>query len=447
MRHLQTAFLTAAILLAPSLAPAAEVVTVDAPEGVEVWLSEEHTIPMIAFRLSIPGGSAYDPADLPGVASMTAALLDEGAGDLDDAAFKEALETYAIRLGFGGGREYLTVSMSTLTENADEAFRLMALALHAPRFDAAPIERVRAQTLAGLRQDEEDPGTIAAKAWALNYFLDHPYAHSPSGTFESVAAITAEDIRAYAEQHLVRGGAKVAVAGDITAEQLGIYLDQLFGPMPLGNVEPVAAPSTFGEAGTEIIEMEIPQPAVIFGLDGPMRHDPDFIPAYVANYILGGGGFSSRLMDEVRENRGLTYGISTGLQDYRSTALIRGSVQSERARVLTALEVTKEEIARFASEGVTEMELADAKTYLTGSFPLSLDSNSKIAGALNGFQRAGLGPEYVTERNGLIEAVTLERVNEVAARYYTPDELVIVIAGTPAPAEETVAADQADVAP
>jgi zinc protease len=188
--------------------------------------------------------------------------------------------------------------------------------------------------------------------------------------------------------------------------------------MALGSVEPVVAPVVFGEPGTEIIEMEIPQPAVIFGFDGPMRHDPDFIPTYVANYILGGGGFSSRLMDEVRENRGLTYGISTGLQDYLSTALIRGSVQSDRTRVQTALEVTKEEIARFASEGVTEMELADAKTYLTGSFPLSFDSNTKIAGALNGFQRSGLGPEYVSERNNLIEAVTLEQVNEVAARYY-----------------------------
>jgi len=442
MRGFQSTLLAILLFISPNFAVAAEVVALDAPEGVEVWLSEEHTIPMIAFNLSIPGGSAYDPENLPGVASMMTALLNEGAGDLDDTAFKEALETYAIRLGFGSGREYLTVSMSTLTENADEAFRLLALALHAPRFDPAPLERVRAQTLAGLRQDEEDPGTIASKAWAAKYFLNHPYAHDPSGTFESVAAISTGDIRAYAQRHLVRGGAKVAVAGDISADQLSVYLDQLFGPMELGSVEPIAAPTEFGAPGTEIIEMEIPQPAVIFGFDGPMRHDPDFIPTYVANYILGGGGFSSRLMDEVRENRGLTYGISTGLQDYLSTALIRGSVQSERTRVETALEVTKEEIARFASEGVTEMELADAKTYLTGSFPLAFDSNTKIAGALNGFQRSGLGPEYVTERNGLIEAVTLERVNEVAARYYTPDELVIVIAGTPAPAEEAAAADQ-----
>ncbi|MEY4879629.1 MAG: hypothetical protein RJB62_1098 [Pseudomonadota bacterium] len=425
-----------ALFVAPLSVNAAEIVTVDAPEGVEAWLSEEHTIPMIAVSIAIPAGSAYDPTDLPGVASMMSSLLNEGAGDLDDNAFKEALETYAIRLGFGTGTDYLVVTLSTLTENADEAFRLMALALHAPRFDAEPIERVRAQTLAGLQQDQEDPSTIAAKAWATAYFGTHPYAHDGSGTFDSVAAISAADIRSFAVTHLVRGGAKIAVAGDIDAGQLGVYLEQVFRPMPVGNVEPVAAPTAFGAPGTEVIDMAIPQPAVIFGLDGPMRASPDFIPTYVANYIFGGGGFSSRLMDEVREKRGLTYGISTGLQDLRSAALIQGSVQSERTRVQTALEVTKAEMTRFATEGVTEMELADAKTYLTGSFPLGLDSNSKIAGALNGFQRAGLGPEYVSERNSLIEAVTLEKVNEVARTYYNPDELVIVIAGTPAPAEE-----------
>jgi zinc protease len=367
-------------------------------------------------------------------------LLNEGAGDLDDNAFKEALETYAIRLGFGSGRDHLTVSMSTLTEHADEAFRLLALALQEPRFDAQPIARVRQQIVAGLQQDQEDPSTIASKAWQAAYFLDHPYAHDSDGTFESVGAITREDIVAFAEAHLVRGGATMAVAGDITPGQLQVYLGQVFEPMPIGNVEPIPAPTVFGMPGTEIIEMAIPQPAVIFGFAGPMRLDPDFIPTYVANYIFGGGGFSSRLMDEVRENRGLTYGISTGLQDYRSAALIRGSVQSERTRVNTALEVTLAEMERFATDGVTEMELADAKTYLTGSFPLGLDSNSKIAAALNGFQRVGLGPEYVEERNGLIEAVTLEQVNAMAARYYDPEAVVIVIAGTPAPADEAAEA-------
>lgn len=443
MKQFARAFTLLFVLAAPLAANAADVVVVDAPEGVEAWLSEEHTIPMIAISVSIPGGAVYDPVNLLGLASMMTALLDEGAGDLDDEAYKEELENYAIRLGFGSGREFIGVTMSTLTENADEAFRLTALALHEPRFDPAPIERIRAQTVAGLRQDEEDPGTIAAKAWSEAYFLDHPYAHYPDGNFESVAAITAEDIRSFADTYLVRGGIKIAAAGDITREQFEAYLEQLFGPMPLGNVAPVAAPEEFGAPDTHIIDIPIPQPAVIFGMAGPLRHDPDFIPTYVANYILGGGGFSSRLMDEVRENRGLTYGISTGLNDYLLAARIMGSVQSERTRVMTAVEVTREEMARFAEEGVTEMELADAKTYLTGSFPLSLDSNTKIAGALNSFQSAGLGPEYVTVRNGLIEAVTLEQVNAVAARYFHPDNMLVVIAGTPAPAEETAAVEEA----
>jgi len=436
MRYLHRTLLAVLFAALPFAANAADVVVVDAPEGVDAWLSEEHTIPMIAIAISIPGGSVYDPEDLPGVASMMSSLLDEGAGDLDDAAYKEALETYAIRLGFGSGREFLTVSMSTLTENADEAFRLMALALHEPRFDPAPIERIRAQTIAGLRQDEEDPGTIAGRAWAEAYFLDHPYAHNPDGTFESVAAITANDIRNFAETYIVRGGIHVAVAGDITREQYEAYLDEVFGPLPLGDIQPVAPPEAYGPPETKVIDMAIPQPAVIFGMRGPLRHDPDFIPAYVANYILGGGGFSSRLMDEVRENRGLTYGISTGLNDYLSASRIMGSVQSERTRVSTAIEVTREEMTKFAEDGVTEMELTDAKTYLTGSFPLSLDSNTKIAGVLNSFQSSGLGPEYVTDRNSLIEAVTIEQVNEVAARYFDPDNMLVVIAGTPVPAEE-----------
>lgn len=443
MINFRPALVAALIFFAPFAAKAAEVVTVNAPEGVEAWLSEEHTIPMIAVSISIPGGSVRDPEDLPGLASMMSALLDEGAGDLDDTSYKEELETYAIRLGFGSGREFLTATMSTLTENADEAFRLLALALQEPRFDAAPIERIRAQTIAGLRQDEEDPGTVAAKAWSEAYFLDSPYAHYPDGNFESVAAITANDIKSFAEEYIARGGIKIAVAGDITPERYEAYLNQIFGPLPLRDIEPIAPPQDYGAPETHVIDMDIPQPAAIFGMRGPLRHDPDFIPAYIANYILGGGGFSSRLMDEVREKRGLTYGISTGLNDYLSAARIMGSVKSERTRIATALDVTRDVMQDFAENGITEMELTDAKTYLTGSFPLSLDSNTKIAGVLNGFQRVGLGPEYVAERNDLIEAVTMEQVNAVAARYFNPENMLVVIAGTPANAEDAAAAGDA----
>jgi zinc protease len=404
---------------------------VRAPAGTVLWHSEEHTLPMIAVSISLQGGSAYDPAGKEGLASLTASLLDEGAGDLDADAFKEALEARAIRLGFAAGSDYLIVSLTTLSENAGEAFRLLALALQRPRFEADAIERMRAQMIAGLKQDEEDPGTIAAKAFAEAYYGSHPYGRR--ATEASLNAITVDDIRAFAASHLVRSGAKIAAAGDITEARLTAYLEQALGPLPAGNVAPVPRFTGTGAPGLKTIPLDIPQPAVIFGVPGPMRLDPDFIPTYVANYIFGGGGFSSRLMDEVRDKRGLTYGIGTGVTASRGAGTIYGSVQSEKAKVLTAIDVTKAEMMRFARDGATEMELSDAKTYLTGSFPLALDSNSKIAGALNGFQRDGLAVDYVVRRNALIEAVTLAQVNAMARKYYDASKLTMVMAGTPEP--------------
>ena len=172
-----------------------------------------------------------------------------------------------------------------------------------------------------------------------------------------------------------------------------------------------------------------------------MRADPDFIPTYVANYIMGGGGFSSRLMDEVRDKRGLTYGISTAQQDFRAGAIILGSVQSEKSKISLALDVTRAEMAKFAKDGATAKELQDAKTYLTGSFPLSFDSNVKIANQLNAYQRAGLDSSYVVRRNAMIEAVTVGQVNAMAKKYYDPAKLVVVIAGTPTPASPPVASE------
>jgi zinc protease len=249
----------------------------------------------------------------------------------------------------------------------------------------------------------------------------------------TLTKLTREDVRAFATAHWVLGGAKVAVSGDITEAQLRAYLAALLGPLPAAGPPDVAVPARVGKPGTRIINANLPQPAAVFGVPGPRRADPDFIPTYVANYIFGGGGFSSRLMNEVREKRGLTYGIDSGLTDYRAAAMVAGSVASDKARILTAVDVTRSEMERFARDGATEAELKDAKTYLTGSFPLSFDSNVKIVSVLGGFQRGGLPVDYVTRRNALIEAVTLDDVNRVAKRYFDPAQLTVVIAGTPVP--------------
>ncbi len=421
-------------LVTPIAAEAITVKTVQSPAGVETWLSEDHTLPMIAVDVSLPAGSAYDPSDKPGLASLISSLLDEGAGDLPSDAFKQALENRAIRLRAQADRDFIVVNLTTLKDNADEAFRLLALALAHPRFDAEAVERMRVQQLASLKQEDERPSTVASKSWFATYFGTHSYSHSVSGTPAGVAAISIDDIKTFAASHLVRDRLKVAVSGDITDAQLRKYLQQVFVSLPAKQVPPVPKPAEAAKTGSHTIVRNEAAPVAMFGFAGPMRLDPDFIPAFVTNYIFGGGGFSARLMDEVRDKRGLTYGISTQLADFRSAALILGSVQSEKTKILTALDVTKSEMTRFAKDGATAKELADAKTYLTGSFPLGLDSNAKIARTLGGFQRSGLGADYVEKRNAMIQAVTLAKVNEMAKKYYDPAKLVIVIAGTPAPA-------------
>jgi len=419
-------------MLVPAAAQALDVAQIEAPSGMEVWQVEEHSLPMIAISVSLPAGAAYDPAGREGLAALTAGMLNEGAGDMGAIAFQEALESRAIKFSASAGRDNLVVSVQTLTEHASEAFRLLGLALSRPRFDPDAIERVRAQLLASLKRDEEDPAAIAAKVWTAVYFGDHPYAHPENGTEAGLKAITRKDLQAFAAAHLVRGGAKLAVSGDVDAETLKTLVAGALGPLP--EPAPAPIPPFLGGAGKliKIVPLDVPQPSAVFGGPGLLRTDPDFIPAYVANYILGGGGFSSRLMEEVREKRGLTYGVSTSLGAYRAAGVVVGSVASQKERIAEAVGLIETEMGRIATEGVTDEELADAKTYLTGSFPLAFDSNVKIAGLLNAFQRDGLGRDYVNTRNDLVEAVTREQVNAAAKRVFAPEGLTVVIAGTPA---------------
>ena len=428
--------------LIPAAAHAITVKVVQGPTGVDTWLSEEHALPMIAVNISIPSGSAYDPSDKPGLANVMASLLDEGAGDLASDAFKQALESKAIKLSATAERDYVVVTLTTLKENADEAFRLATLALTHPRFDTEAVERIRAMLLASLKQEDEDPNRAAAKAWYAAYFGTHPYGHPTQGTPAGIASIKADDIKRFATDHLVRSGIKVAVAGDITEVQLKKYLQQMFVSMPAKSVPFVTKPADLGKPGTHMVVRNETAPVAIFGSVGPMRADPDYIPAFVANYILGGGSFSARLMDEVRDKRGLTYGIYTQVNDFRSASITVGQVQSEKTKIQTAIDVTKAEMAKFAKDGATAKELAEAKTYLTGSFPLALDSDAKIARALNGYQRSGLAADYVDKRNGLINAVTLAQVNAAAKKYFDPANLVVVIAGTPAAPVPAKASDR-----
>ncbi len=402
------------------------------PGGIEAWLVEEHAVPLISVEVGFTGGARRDPMDKQGLAYLMSGLLDEGAGDLDAEAFQTKLEDLSIRLHFNAGLDGFYGSLRMLTRHRDEGFDLLRLALTQPRFDDEPIERIRSQILVRLKRDLASPQTIAQRTWFEAVFGDHVYGRPVRGAPETVESVTADDMRAFLRAALARDNLKIAVVGDIDAETLGALLDKTFGALP-----PSAAPEDMNqavipdEARLIVVERPQPQSIVLFGGPGILLDDPDFFSAYVMNYILGGGGFASRLMEEVREKRGLAYGVSTSFNPYDYAGVFFGSVATENERIAESLSVIKAEIARMRDEGVTEKELRDAKTYLTGSFPLRFDSNSRIANQLVGYQMTGRGIDYIDTRNDRIEAVTRGDIARVAARLLDPDALTVVVVGEP----------------
>jgi zinc protease len=413
-------------------AQAFDIKPITSPGGIKAWLVEEHSVPLIQVGVSFNGGSAADPAGKEGLANFLSGMLDEGAGDLKSEEFQARIEDLNVKMSFDADRDSFSASFATLTENREEGFKLLGLALSKPRFDAEPLERVRKQLLTILARSEEDPDDIASKAWFAAAFPDHPYGRTTMGTRESIMAITAADLHDLVNSEFARDDLYVSIVGDVTEAEAGRLLDLALGGLPAsGQTTPIAETKPNYKPGLKIIEKPVPQSTAIFGAPGIKRDDPDWYIAYVMNYVLGGGGFSSRLMDEVREKRGLTYGVSTYLYPFDHAGLVLGSVASENTKIAESIALIRTEIAKMRDSGITDKELADAKTYLTGSYPLSFDTSGKIAGQLVAIQREGLGLDYVKNRNAYVEAVTADQVKRVAARLLDPDQLLWVVVGMP----------------
>jgi zinc protease len=309
---------------------------------------------------------------------------------------------------------------------------LLRLALTQPRFDREPVERIRQQILIGLKRDEESPHAIAAKRLFETLFPDHPYGRPPDGTAVSVSSITVDDLKAFMKRRIGLDNLIIGVVGDISKKDMATTLDKTFGSLPeksapwkLTDTRPVAKGQTI------VIDKAVPQSAILFAEQGLKRNDPDYYTAFVMNHIFGAGSFTSRLYQEVREKRGLVYSVGTSLYPFDASALIFGSAGTANKRVGETLAVLKEEWEKMATNGVTEKELNNAKTYLTGSFPLRFSSSGRIASILVGMQLSDLGIDYLDKRNAIINAVTLKDIHRVAAKLLKFNNLVTVIVGQP----------------
>ncbi|HTT46862.1 MAG TPA: pitrilysin family protein [Pseudolabrys sp.] len=431
MSRLFAAAFAALALLVAAPAAAMTIEKIVSPSGITAWLVREHSVPLIALNYAFHGGSAQDEPDKAGTANLAADLLDEGAGDLDGKTFHERLENHAIELRFQVARDYFHGSLRTLNEHRDEAFDLLHLALSAPRFDADAVERVRGQMLSVLRRDSSNPNSIASRRWWETAFPDHPYGRESRGTLDSVPRIAATDLRDYVHRVFARNELTVSIVGDIDAQAAGALIDRAFAGLPAkSDLKPVADASLRGLGRRIVIDLDVPQAVVTFGGPGLARHDPDFMAGYVVNHILGGGTFSSRLYREVREKRGLAYGVSDSLVWFRRAAVVLGGTATRADRTADALVIVERETKRMAADGPTAEELAAAKAFLKGAYALSLDSSAKIAAQLTQIQLDNLGIDYIQRRGAMIDAVSIEDAKRVAKRLYGGGMLVTV-AGRP----------------
>ncbi len=427
-------FLLALLFTFARPAHAMNIQEVTSPGGIKAWLVEAHENPLLALKFSFEGGNAQDPAGKEGVANFLSAMLDEGAGDITSSDFQEQMESLAMRMRYEDSRDAFYGNFETLTENRAEAVKLLKLALTKPRFDADAVERIRGQLLANLVYSDRDPEKVAFKEWFSVAFAGHAYGRPSQGTAGTVKAIMRDDLEAYRKRTFARSNLKAVAVGDITAEDLGKLLDEVFGDLPeKADLAPV--PMTAPAKGTEKwIQMDIPQSVAVFGLPAMPRKDPDFLTAFVLNQLVGGGGFASRLMEEVREKRGLAYSVYSYLQPFRHTSILSGGVATRGDAIQQSLDVIRKELKHIADEGPTPAEWENAKKYLIGSYPLRFDTNAKIASQLLGLMEDDFGPDYIDNRNKMIEALTLDDAKRVARRLLDSGNLIVTIVGQPAAA-------------
>ncbi len=432
-------FIAAIAVLAALLwtAPAAATPTIEhwtLQNGVRVYFVETHDLPMVALNLVFDAGSARDPQDRNGLALLTRGMLNEGTGDLDAQAIAEGFERLGAEFGNSSDRDMAGVSLRSLSDPKllGPALDLLAQVVAQPSFPEASLERERGRALLGLKQAEQSPGDVAGKAFFQALYGAHPYALPPEGSADGITAIRRDDLMAFHQRYYVGRNAVLALIGDLNRRQARRLAERIAGDLPAGEPAP-ALPKVADVAPNGGAERVIRHPSaqthLMIGEAGMTRNDPDYFPLLVGNYVLGGGGFQSRLMKEIRDQRGLSYSVYSYFYPLREQGPFVVGLQTENRRRAEALAVTRRVLAEFTEAGPTAEELAAAKMNLSGGFPLRIDSNRKIAEYLTviGFYQLPL--TYLDEFIGRVEAVTTEQVRDAFRRRIHPEHMVTVIVG------------------
>ncbi len=416
------------VVATTSAARAFEIKEVTSPSGIKAWLVEDYTVPIISLSLQFAGGSSSDPEGKEGLTSVLTAMMDEGAGDLDTESLKAELEALGIEIGFSTTRDHISGGMRLVRSDLDRAFELFSMILNEPGFEPASLERVRAGFISRYQRSLTEPNAILGTAMREVLFEGHAYSRPSNGDAISLNAISREDVIDHHGRLFARSNLHVGVVGAIGPNELAVKLDEVFANLPMqANFEsPHEITPQLGVR--KHIGFESPQGLVSLALPGRKRSDPEFFAAFLVNHILGGGTFSSRLFEEIREKRGLVYGVNSSMVTREHGAYLGAGFATRADQTEDALEVMLTEISRLAKEGPSEGELELAKQYVIGSYAINnLDTSSKIADVLVGLQADELGIDYIETRRAAINSVTLEQARAIAGELLGVEPTVITL--------------------
>jgi len=429
MRHFLVPIVATFVLAtSTAVANAVDIQTVTSSKGVKALLVEDYTVPLVALSFSFKGGTTQDTPGKEGTANLLTTMLDEGAGDIKSQEFQAKLDDLGVNYRFNVGLDYFSGGMTTIASLSDESFDMLRLMLNEPRFDEEPIDRMKASLLNSLTSAETNPNAISAKAWRKAVFADHPYSRPRKGTIKTAKTITSDDLEQYRKNVFARDNLVIGVVGAISPEKLQAVLDRVFGDLsPKATLAEV--PEYQATTGTNVhVDLAVPQTSISMALPGIKRDDPDFYAAYLANYILGGGAFNSRLYTQVREKRGLAYSVYSYLATYDDSGVIGAGSATRAERADQTIKIMLSEMERFGKEGPTAEELDKAKKYIIGSYAIgNLDTSNKIAGVLVAIQQNNLGLDYITKREDYLNAVTLEDVKRVAKKLFGNKPTVVTV--------------------
>ena len=420
--------LFAFLIIGTSSSFAVNIQTVTSAKGIKALLVEDYTVPIISLSLSFKGGASQDPDNKEGLLRLLSAMLDEGAGPYDNKEFQARAEELGVEMGFGAGRDAFSASLRTLASEADNAFEMLRLALNEPRFDAEPMDRMKTALITRLVRSKKSPRYLAGIAMRDALFSGHAYSRPVSGSQESLAKLTRNDLVEIHKKLLARDNLKIGVVGAINAEQLAIVLDKLFGSMPQkAELRPI--PEIVPEFGKKVdVVLDVPQTSISLVYPGLKRNNKDFFAAHLMNHVLGGGIFSSRLYNEVREKRGLAYSVYSAISTYDHAAILTSGTGTRNDRAAEALKVIRSEIAKMAKDGPSEKELIAAKKYVIGTYAISnLDTSTKIANVLVAIQDADLGVDYIDRREGYISSVTRNDVQRIAKQLLSVEPTIVKV--------------------